>query len=328
MSVYGGICDDCIDKHYIICGLCGTPVDHWDAISLIQAPHQRYGHAAGDVWLSDHHFCCYECYNAVRRNDMWRPTPLDVSIATYDKVGSTRKFGVEVETSYCPGSNEMKGVTKFGAKYDPTCGGLEFDSPILYGDQGFAEIHELLAYADQHHWEVDSGCGCHTHYDMRGESDDQLWAVYYAYSVTYPMWAATVSPRRRGSTYCQEPYACPTDIERSADRDGTFRDYSYNAERYDYLNVVAYDDHSTFEVRLLEGTINADTICNWVALHTRFIDKVHDMSFAEIRDLGRTRSKQFRSLVELIDDAPLTDWLAHRARYMGEMPLRGPNCAS
>jgi hypothetical protein len=221
----------------------------------------------------------------------------------------------------------LRGSTKFGAKYDPTVGGLEFDSPILYGDEGFAEIRELTAYADQHGWEVDSGCGCHTHFDMRDESDDQLWATYYAYNITYPMWSAAVSSRRRGSTYCQEPYTTAVDIERSADQDA-FKDYAYDAERYEYLNILAYDDHSTFEVRLLEGTINADTICNWLALHARFIDRVHDMSFAEIRELGRTRSKQFRSLVELIDDAPLTDWLAHRARYTGQMPLRGPTCVS
>jgi hypothetical protein len=91
---------------------------------------------------------------------------------------------------------------------------------------------------------------------------------------------------------------------------------------------VAYDDHRTFEVRLLDGTIHADTICNWVALHARFIDRVHNMSFAEIRELGTTRSKLFKSLVKLIDDAPLTDWLAQRARYRGSNPLRGPHCVS
>jgi hypothetical protein len=252
-----------------------------------------------------------------------------VSIATYDKVGSTRKFGVEIETSYCPDSDGLNGHTKFGAKYDPTCGGLEFDSPILYGDEGFAEIRDLTTYADQHGWEVDNGCGCHAHFDMRGESDDQLWATYYAYNLTYPMWSAAVSSRRRASTYCQEPYTTIADIERTYDRgDDSFKDYAYDAERYEYLNIVAYGDHNTFEMRLLGGTINAETICNWVALHTRFIDRVHNMSFADIRELGRSRSKQFRSLVELIDDAPLMDWLAHRARHIGERPLRGPGSAS
>ena len=324
MSVYqGGFCRACIDANFVICSLCGTPIEHCapDGFDLCGRTH---GHAAGDVWASSGHPCCHSCYSSVSRNDRWRPTPLDVSIATYDKVASTRKFGVEIETSYCPDSDGLNGHTKFGAKYDPTVGGLEFDSPILYGDVGFETIRDFLTYADQHGWEVSSSCGCHTHYDMRDESDDQLWATYYAYNITYPMWSAAVPPRRRGSIYCQVPYATATDIERSADRDGTFRDYSYNAERYDYLNVVAYGDHRTFEVRLLDGTIKADTICNWVALHAR----LHNMSFAEIRELGRTRSKQFRSLVELIDDAPLTDWLAHRARYTGEMPLRGPNCAS
>ncbi len=308
MSVCDDICSRCLDKRYIICTLCGAPIEHWNA----GLRGLTRGHVSGDLWVSDSRPCCYSCYdNAAPLNDRWQPTPMSESIVKYDKVGSTRKFGVEIETSYCPGCSNLKGHTLFGVKSDPTISGLEFDSPVLYGDEGFEIIRKLLAYADRHHWEVDYDCGCHTHFDMRGESEDQLWAVYYAYNITYPMWSAAV------------------DVEWVADIPGTdFRSYSYDADRYDYLNIVAYGDHNTFEVRLLDGTLNIDTVCNWLALHARFIDRVHNMSFAEIRELGSTRSKQFRSLVELIDDAPLTDWLAHRARYTGERPLRGPSCAS
>jgi hypothetical protein len=123
--------------------------------------------------------------------------------------------------------------------------------------------------------------------------------------------------------YCQESVRCLGDIADAADECESFWYYAaHESERYEYLNVVAYDDHNTFEVRLLNGTLNVDTICNWVALHARFIDRVHDMSFAEIRKLGRTCDQQFSSLVELIDDAPLTDWLADRASWLGGTCLR------
>ena len=327
MSVYDGICNDCLDRSYLICDFCGQPVSQPYAYDFTLA-RRTHGHARDDVWVSGGRPCCYTCYNDTRRSDRWRPTPLDVSIATYDKVGSTRKFGVEIETSYCHHCNDLKGITKFGAKSDPTVSGLEFDSPILYGDEGFEVIRDLLVFADRNNWEADNDCGCHAHFDMRDESDDQLWATYYAYNRFYPMWAAAVSPRRREGTYCRKPCCTPSDISVNADHGGGFKDYASDAERYDYLNAVAYYDHNTFEVRLLEGTLDAATVCNWVALHARFIDRVHNMSFDAIDALGSTRSKQFKSLVKLIDDAPLTDWLAHRARRTGCMPLRGRNCAS
>jgi hypothetical protein len=252
---------------------------------------------------------------------------MDVSIAKYAEIGSTRKYGVEIETSCCSDYEDLKGNTRFGCKPDPSISGEEFDSPILYGDDGFNEIEDFLAFASDHDWAVNHNCGCHTHYDMRDESEDQLWSTYYAYNLTYSMWAACVPSWRTTDYYCTRPHVNHADISYSRDEGDGFANYAYHAERYEYLNIVAYDDHRTFEVRLLEGTLDPTTILNWVSLHARFIDRVHDMSFDTLRAaFPRARRRQFAKLVEIIDDAPLTDWLAARARENGT-PLRGPGSA-
>jgi hypothetical protein len=254
-----------------------------------------------------------------------------VSIATYQRVGSKRKYGVEIETSSCATHGQLRGRTNFGNKYDPTVSGREFDSPILYGDEGFDHIDEFLAFAERYYWEVNTRCGCHTHYDMRDESDTSLYRIAYAYKMTYPLWRRCVSRHRRGSSYCHASEYTLNDIERAVDRGDEFSDFAENRERYDYVNLYAYGDHVTFENRLLEGTLDAGDICTWIAVNCRFMDRVKNLSFGEQRDMfatprGRSNPAraQFGALVNLIDDAELTDWVADRARRVGLIPVRGP----
>jgi hypothetical protein len=240
-----------------------------------------------------------------------------VSCATYTGIGSKRKFGVEVETSYCSGFSDLKGNTLFGCKDDPSVGGMEFDSPILYGDEGLDTIREFLAHAYDEGWSVDNSCGCHTHYDMRDESDEQLYRTHYAYALTYVMWKQTVSRSRAADSYCHSPSSSATDIRNAFDRGRSFQDWASRQQRYDFLNAYAYGHHGTFEVRLLEGSLDPVDICNWITLHARFIDKVRNLDFATLDRMFRFRgdlaNKKYSSLVELIDDKPLTDWLEDKA---------------
>ena len=327
MSACNGICNDCLSTRYTMCNICSAPVHY--GTGPLDLHSRRFGHVRNDLWTYDSQPACYHCYDSLRNSNRWPTTPLDASIVTYNKIGSTRKFGVEIETSLCGGYEVLKGRTVFGAKHDPTISGLEFDSPVLYGDVGFEHIRELSDFADRNDWEADEDCGCHTHFDMRGETEDQLWATLYAYTLTYPLWSAAVSPERRRNSYCRQPCRSLGDIANAADESESFWYYAaHESERYDYLNVVAYDDHNTFEVRLLDGTLDADTICNWVALHARFIDRVHNMSFADIRAMGITYDQQFSSLVELIDDTPLMDWLAVRMTNVGETYMRRPGLST
>jgi len=238
---------------------------------------------------------------------------MDVSIATYQRIRSKRKFGVEVETHRCRGYRDLVGRTKFGCKSDCSIGGREFVSPILYGDEGLSEIETFLANASQHRWAADDCCGCHTHYDMRDESNEELYGVVYAYAKTYGFWKFCVSSMRRGNGYCHSPRYDVDDIRHNKERGTPFQQFARGGDRYDYVNIYAYNIHKTFENRLLEGTVDAVDICNWITIHCRFIDYVKKLSFDDLDTfLAGNTTHVLSALAVITDDASLTGWLTVR----------------
>jgi hypothetical protein len=192
----------------------------------------------------------------------------------------------------------------------------------LYGDEGLDYIDEFLQFGEQNGWDADDACGCHTHYDMRGETNDQLKSVAYAYRRSIKVWKALVPSRRRDGSYSGAPHWTCSDFRRQCrERNRSFGDVidGLGCERYEMVNLTAYYDHKTFEVRALEGTCDAKVICNWITVNCRFIDAVKDMSFDEIDELfDGSRSAQFEALAHLIDDADIIAWLKQRARDNGQ----------
>ena len=320
MTIFRDMCNHCFERDYTLCTICARLVINC-----------RLQMVDGDP-------CCEDCYLNRDSLSSWLPKPFDVSVATYQRIGSKRKYGVEIETHSCSDHRQLRGCTNFGSKCDPTISGREFDSPILYGDEGFDHIVDFLAFAEEREWEVDSRCGCHTHYDMRPEPDESLYRIAYAYKMTYPLWRRCVPRSRVGGAYCHSPNYTLAGIERAVDRGTGFSQFANSVDRYTYMNLCAYGYHVTFENRLLEGTLDAGDICNWIAVNCRFMDRVKKLSFSDQRDMfyppGRSSQArsparaQFRACVDLIDDANLTDWVAHRARHVGMIPVRGPGLSN
>jgi len=328
-SVANGICLACFDQKYCFCEECGEVLRRRVRGHSYYGPFECVNVYRGQV-------VCYRCLARLRApcgQECWPRKASDVSIATYNRIGSKRKYGVEIETAECARHRDLHGHTKFGCKGDCSIPGLEFDSPILYGDEGLDCIAKFLRYAVRHGWDTDEQCGCHTHYDMRGESYEQLCSMAYAYRKTLALWEAFVSPHRRNGVYsCPPEWTCSDfkhcvancDFNRTItglDDSAKFTelvDY-LECERYEAINLRAHQDHWTFEVRMLEGTCDASVICNWITTHCRFIDAVKDMNFDEIDDLFRAgRRPQFRALSGLIGGDDLAEWLKQRARTNGQ----------
>ena len=329
MSIFEGICIECFDTRYLLCTDCGSLVRR----SNTDRPYRsnRIHNLASREYRCNGAVYCVRCYDYHQdtQPNWWQPRSFDVSFATYRGIGSKRKFGVEIETASCSRRRELNGHTKFGCKSDPTVNGAEFDSPILYGDEGLACIGKFLEFADEHNWSADRSCGCHTHYDMRDEPSKKLYRIAYAYRLSYSMWKRCVPRQRREGDYCHSPEYNTRDLVAAFNTRTEFNRFAGNRDRYDYLNISAYRDHQTFENRLLEGTLDAEVICNWITVNCRFIDRVRDLTFRELRAMfGEAARPSYRALVDLIDDAALTDWVADRARYVGRRPLRGPDAVS
>jgi len=227
-----------------------------------------------------------------------------------EKVGSSRKFGLELETSECPDYMSLRGQTVWGAKTDCSVGGMEFTSPILQGDDGLASVQEFCAEARRMNFEVDSDCGMHLHIDMRGESDTALKSVAYAYLKTDAVWRLLVdSFRANDCSYCRRPQYNRTQLEEV----DCFSDFCYEQDRYIAMNIAAYTKFHTYESRLYQGTLDATEICNWVKAHLRFTDWAKNKTFDEIDDAFRGSSaSKWESLKAIFGDIDLN-------RYYGRI---------
>lgn len=312
-SVANGICMECFDRSYGFCEECGTIVYHRGQ-GITSSRHPRSHTYHGET-------LCNQCSYDLQGEDsdrFWRSSPFDVACVSYERIGSKRKYGVEIETCHCRNHRNLSGRTKFGAKSDCTIDGLEFDSPILYGDEGLEYIEEFLTYGADNNWAADMGCGCHTHYDVRNESRDQLISIAYAYRKTQSLWEKLVPSSRVHSSYSYAPNWNLRDFRRGISDSDVTDPGSWigcvDCQRYEMVNFTAYYDHNTIEVRSLEGTVDPETICNWIAVNCRFIDGVRNTSLAEIDNFFSDDLKgYFEGLSTLIGNDDLIAWLKKRA---------------
>lgn len=248
----------------------------------------------------------------------WGSKHFNGTATDYKRIGSKRKFGVELEFNDLPESvYDAEGKTVFGAKEDYSVYGGEFYSPILYGDDGLVECEKLCDLADEQDWAVGNGAGYHLHCDMREESAARFKSTVLAYHYTYKFWKNTVSRNRRRNSYCPQHRFTHTDVNNIEETRGACENFAGNYDRYAWMNVASYNDHGTFELRLHEGTKAKPDVVNWIIAHTRFIDAASNMSVGQVTRVfggNKTIADMFREIRVMLAAPETSDHLAKRYR--------------
>ncbi len=281
-------CSDCFYEHYNYCGQCGEVVHNDEAV-----------YTDGDTY-------CDEC--APRNGDDFDPRRRSMNISdNYDKVGSPRKFGVELETDDCDDYEDLDGGW-FGAKDDPTVGGKEFFSAILNGNNGMDAVDELTDFADNNRWSCCSSCGYHLHLDMSNESVEGLQGIALAYQLTYNVWTEFIKRGRINSSYCSGTYDGIDWIKGLGTCDA-WRRRSYARGRYYWVNWAAYKRHNTLEVRMHEGTVDGRKVRNWIRAHTIFADWASNAGYDGVLDAfsGCTTQELYAKMSKIWEDAGCSD---------------------
>ncbi len=288
-------CEECFEQTYFRCSCCSG----------------SFSREAMNGWDGDPF--CGGCFGHA---DIWKVQPWSGNALTFSHVGSERRFGVEIETEHCENYRTLHGQTEWGCVYECSTPGREFISPILQGDEGFQEIRTLCTVADKFGWSIDRSCGLHIHLDARDLSSDEILQVAYAYRKTYPLWKKFVDHRRGENSMCGSPQYSAADI-RAAEH---AEDFAESRDRFEFVNWRAYLAHGSIEVRIHQGSLNSREICNWIALHVRFVDAVKGLTFDEIDNvLGRITRTNWRGLVEIIDDTNLLDYWRRIANKHGSL---------
>lgn len=241
-----------------------------------------------------------------------------------NRIRSDRCFGVELETESCDGYYEaLRDHPAWGAKEDCTVTGKEFFSAILSGDAGLEAIDDIVEVADECGWEVDSNCGFHLHLDMRGEKRDSLYAIAYAYRATQDVWLSFASRGRRNGSYCHKCRWTCADVDYAVSRrnglGSRFGDWSTSQDRYNWVNVLAYGQYKTIEIRLHDGTLDGEAVTNWVKAHTRFTDWASKLGYKGVKEAlaDHSTNKLFTLIAqEAWGDDDLTLYYALRGQNM------------
>ena len=287
-SIRKYFCVDCFSEQCVHCDSCGEVL--WR-----DASRQVNGRTYCDA-------CSQSCSE-------WGLGEFCPKNSTYELMGSTRKFGVELETSQCPNHTTLREKIIWECKHDCSIDGMEFVTPILWGDEGLQIIDDFCDDAKCLRFKVDRSCGYHAHFDIRNESEDGLKAIAYAYRKTYKLWNALVPSSRSDNRYCGTPdYTCEDICQEE------FVDYFVGKrDRFEFVNWRAFLVHGSLEVRLYQGTLDAVEICNWVRLHARFIDFVSGLTFEQIDKMFGSSDHdvctQFASLANIIGSELADYWI-------------------
>lgn len=321
-------CDNCHSDTFSCCDDCRNSYRIDEGYTLAN------GHTAicqtcyaGDYFTCDNccevYYCddyrgdgyCAECHRENCCDDGEWDTGCSPLFSGSARLGSARRYGIELETDSCPKHEDLFGNTCFGSKHDGSINGKEFVSPVLCGDTGLDAVSHLCDFASRNRWKVNSTCGFHLHLDMTREDNEACRAVAIAYCLTARVWQAFMPESRRKNHYCADLQWSPEDVKRAP----CFNEFCGIQGRYQWFNLAAYCEHRTFEVRLHCGTLNADKVINWVKAHTRFIDAISDMTVDQVEQTfaGRTVSELFRIIAELWDDEDLTRFYENRANEFG-----------
>lgn len=238
-----------------------------------------------------------------------------------NRIGSERKFGVELEYNYLPDDVfDLEGRTVFGAKQDCSVDGGEFYSPILYGDHGLGECEKFCEQAKAMGFRAEQGAGFHLHIDMRGESVVALKSIALAYHYTQKFWLALVEPYRRNYTYSHPHHYNEETINNIPETDREWRNFAQDYGRYNWANWLAFGDHGSLELRPHESTVESDDVVHWVIGHTRFADAVKDMSVGQITRIfgrfgpGGNVQLLFREMRSVIRNVDTSEHFAQRYR--------------
>lgn len=293
------LCEDCWDEQCCECEECGS-VEWIDECVLIRNAYGTRG-------------ALYECDGCRSRStSFWHPANFRPTANTYDRVGSERCFGIELEYSDTPSANAGVPELEWFGRKGEHCGS-ELCSSILSGDVGLNAAERLADFANDNNWRYTSQCGYHLHLDMRDETPATMRSLAYAYRKTYHIWKRFVSTWRADNCdYCHAPAYSATQI-RSTSING-FETWAHNSQRFLYVNWNALGDHETVEIRLHAGTHDSKEVTNWVIVHARFVDWAVGQTLDQIDDtFDGTVDHDFQALGRIWGDDNLTTYYCDKA---------------
>jgi len=195
--------------------------------------------------------------------------------------------------------------------------GAELVSPILSGERGFEALRKASQALQAAGCSVTIDTGFHVHHEVRDLTAVQFKRFCMLWRNSQAAIDLLVSPSRRHNSYCSPL----TDRDISTINGlATMSQYVAgehlrNIDRFKSLNVQAFGQYGTVEIRQHQGTTNAGKICGWVAFGQAMIAYARDND--TMPDLDDVPA--YESVCQLLGNLSLEEatrtFLTERAAY-------------
>lgn len=170
----------------------------------------------------------------------------------------TNYIGVELEFNETPGVDRDKiaaalksaGLGKYvDVTTDPSCG---WEVRVLLPEAHFETyLKNIMDILKNMGHKADNKCGTHVHLDMRSRDVNQVYRNFFK---TQKFLRKFLTKSRKNNRYCRVNKHDDFEDQRELGED----------ERYYGINVQAYERHNTLEIRMHQGTLQADELIPWI----------------------------------------------------------------
>jgi hypothetical protein len=290
-----GMCPDCWSRHT---GTCVSCEEHYLRADMRSSP------TTNELYCSD----CYDsCFTTCSNCNAEIPTAPHATLcprcarlaavctSTFDRNPSRRTVGFELE--YIQPTERIETSNPYGTYHSdnsvrPLDGeygtGREFASIVFSGDTVFDAVESVCASLLHDRCYVNYTCGLHIHLGMRNESDTAKRNLQLWWTLLEQIIFLLVPVARRENRYCR-----------------AFRYALSQTDRYRSLNLCALHEHGTYEVRLHEGTLNAQRINRWIAFLLHFFDHFTQLDCTPERRASFTDLTRREKLLFLVQQTKL-----------------------
>ncbi len=145
-------------------------------------------------------------------------------------------------------------------------------------------LKKLLSLAIEHKFRVNETCGLHVHLDMRTRDHKKAFANLYSFqNFLYKL----TSHKRKSNKFCKPIRVKNTDNYLAS------RSYAFGGDvRYKGINMNAFRDHKTIEIRIHAGCSDIERIESWINLLVKIVDA---------KDIPKKVSTSARKLKQLLN---------------------------
>ena len=183
--------------------------------------------------------------------------------------------------------------------------GVEFTTLPSDNDEAYATATTLTKFLAKNEFGITNQCGFHLHIGEKKSATKRLNpTARHKVMITYAIFHRTIfdflTPARKGNSYCDSPnFKLMGEMFAKKSQASPEAFYStYISDRYNMINLYSWATHNTLELRNHEGTIDEETVMNWIKVNIAIFDFAIGSSYSDLLKLTGSWSEMKKKVIK------------------------------